>query len=113
MNARDTNQPSDIHVDYYTKEVKQTILGNQMVWRPFKPSRYKVRLTQKEIDWADNIIEKHMLDSFMIINPDYKSTFSLRIKTGDLKNIKKWPKLYFQKYLWFEYNREENIKNHI
>ena len=31
MNARDTNQPSDIHVDYYTKEVKQTILGLSLI----------------------------------------------------------------------------------
>lgn len=99
MNARDTNQPSDIHVDYYTKEVKQTILGNQMVWRPFKPSRYKVRLTQKEIDWADNIIEKHMLDNFMIINPDYKSTFFSKNKDWGFKKYQEVAEALFSKIL--------------
>ena len=75
MNARDTNQPSDIHVDYYTQYKKSTILGTKLVWRNFKPSRYKVHLTEKEIEWADEKLNHHMIDNFMIINPDYKSTF--------------------------------------
>ena len=68
MNARDTCAPSDIHIDYYTKGREQTILGERMIWRPFKPSRYKVRLTKTEIDTST-------FTDFILINPDYKSTF--------------------------------------
>ncbi len=71
MNARDTDQPSDIHVDYYTKGKEKTILGERMIWRSFKPSRFKVRLTDEEIEVASKLIP----DNFVLINPDYKSTF--------------------------------------
>ena len=69
MNARDTDKPSDIHIDYYTQGREQTILGERMVWRPFKPSRYTVRLTKIEKDTGVNESD------FILINPDYKSTF--------------------------------------
>ena len=71
MNARDTSEPSDIHVNYYTQGQEQTILGKRYIWRDFKPSRYRVRLTEKELDFADKVIQ----GKFVIINPDYKSTF--------------------------------------
>ena len=71
MNARDTNEPSDIHIDYYTKGREQTILGERMIWRPFKPSRYAVRLTESEIKTASKLVP----DNFVLINPDYKSSF--------------------------------------
>ncbi len=75
MNARDINKPSDIHVEYYTKEVKKTILGNQMIWRPFTPSRFAVRLSDKEIEFAENTLDNLSIKKFVLINPDYKSTF--------------------------------------
>ena len=71
MNARDTNEPSDVHIDYYTKGREQTILGERMIWRPFKPSRYAVRLTESEIKTASKLVP----DNFVLINPDYKSSF--------------------------------------
>ena len=63
MNARDTDKPSDIHVDYYTKGREQTILGERMIWRPFKPSKYKVRLTEAELD-------TNTFTDFILINPE-------------------------------------------
>ena len=50
MNARDTSEPSDIHVNYYIQGEEQTILGKRYLWRNFKPSRYRVRLTEEELD---------------------------------------------------------------
>ena len=73
MNARDTDQPSDIHVDYYTKGREQTILGERMIWRSFKPSRYRVRLTKTEIDTSTFTLAAET--DFILINPDYKSSF--------------------------------------
>ena len=33
VNARDTDKPSDIHVDYYVKGRENTILGEKLVFR--------------------------------------------------------------------------------
>jgi ADP-heptose:LPS heptosyltransferase len=75
VNARDTNALSDVHVDYYGIRKEKTILGQKIIFRNFKPTPFRLRLTQKEQDEADNIISTYGIGNFCIVNPDYKSTF--------------------------------------
>ena len=90
MNARDTNEPSDIHIDYYTNGREQTILGERMVWRSFTPSRYAVRLTQTEIDTSTNETD------FIIINPDYKSTFFSKNKNWGFEKYQQLTNILYE-----------------
>jgi ADP-heptose:LPS heptosyltransferase len=74
VNARDTDKPSDIHVDYYVKGRENTILGEKLVFRPYKPKRFKLRLTEEEYKIADEKL-KNVPKEFMVVNPDCKKTF--------------------------------------
>lgn len=85
VNARDTEQVSDVHVDYYEKGREKTILGERLIFRNFTPTPFKLRLTQKEENKADKIIDNYKLDRFCIINPDYKSTFYSHNKNWGFK----------------------------
>ena len=73
VNARDTDKPSDIHVDYYVKGRENTILGEKLVFRPYKPKRFKLRLTEEEYKIADEKL-KDVPKEFMVVNPDCKKT---------------------------------------
>jgi ADP-heptose:LPS heptosyltransferase len=85
INARDTKAKSDVHIDYYVKDKEQTILGERLVFCKFKPSPFRIRLTEKEIKKADKEIDQLGLDEFCIINPDYKSTFFSENKNWGFK----------------------------
>ena len=74
VNARDTDKPSDIHVDYYVKGRENTILGEKLVFRPYKPKKFKLRLTEEEYKIADEKL-KDVPKKFMVVNPDCKKTF--------------------------------------
>lgn len=73
LNARDSKQKSDYHVDYYVKNKRQTILGEKLEFFNYKPKRFAVRLTNEEKNSAKEIVKD--LGEFMVINPDYKSAF--------------------------------------
>lgn len=75
VNARDTDQPSDIHIDYYLKQKKKTIFGEQLIFRDFKPTPFKLRLTQEEEAEAEERLQSLDIKEFCVINPDYKSSF--------------------------------------
>lgn len=75
VNARDTDQPSDVHIDYYLKHKKRDMLGERLIYRNFKPSPFRIRLTEKELEQAKDRVEALDLDRFCIVNPDYKSSF--------------------------------------
>lgn len=90
VNARDTKQKSDVHIEYYVKEKRSTILGEKLILQNYKPKPFKVRLYQSEMSAAEKILEEYDLKDFIIVNPDYKSSFF-----SDNKNwgFKKWQRL--------------------
>lgn len=90
VNARDTDLKSDVHVNYYESHKEQTILGTRVVFKPYKPKPFRVRLYQSEIDLADKIIKENNLHDFVIVNPDYKSSFFSDNKRW---GFKKWQEL--------------------
>lgn len=76
VNARDTKQKTDIHVDYYLKRKENTLLGERMVFRDYKPKPFRVKLTHEEVDLAIHTLDQHGLrDRFFLINPDFKAAF--------------------------------------
>jgi len=89
VNARDTDQPSDIHVDYYLKYKKKTILGDQLIFREFKPTPFKMRLSAKEEQEADERLDAMDVDTFCVVNPDYKSSFFSNNKNWGYTNYQK------------------------
>jgi len=75
VNARDTDQPSDIHINYYVKNKKRTILGTKLEFRKFTPTPFKLRFSDREIQQAKELIEGLDLFNYCVVNPDYKSSF--------------------------------------
>lgn len=72
VNARDTHEKTDIHIDYYEDRKE----NNRIVWRNYKPKPFQIKHTQEEIDFAINTLRNHGVDEkFFIINPDYKNSF--------------------------------------
>ena len=61
-----------------------------MVWRSFTPSRYAVRLTQTEIDTSTNETD------FIIINPDYKSTFFSKNKNWGFEKYQQLTNILYE-----------------
>lgn len=90
VNARDTNKKSDVHVDYYEDRKEQTILGTRVVLRPYTPKPFRVRLHQSEIEAAEAILHNHGIKDFIVVNPDYKSSFYSENKRW---GFKKWQEL--------------------
>ena len=72
VNARDTDKPSDIHINYYTSKKEKTLLGEKLILRPYKPKRFALRLTKEEEEKAKRVAPD---SEFMVVNPDYKSSF--------------------------------------
>ena len=85
LNARDTTGISDHHINYYVGNKEMTIMGDRLRFRHYKPKKFKVRLTKSEIENADSISKEYNLEKFMIINPDYKSTFFSKNKNWGFK----------------------------
>lgn len=72
VNARDTREKSDIHVDYYEDRRER----NRIVWRDYQPKPFRVKLTHEEVDYAHIALHNRGVKGrFFIINPDYKSSF--------------------------------------
>jgi len=71
VNARDNDGPVDYHVDYYEDRKE----NQRIIFKPFVPTPFKVRLSDQEISYAKDVINNYKLDKFCIVNPDYKSTF--------------------------------------
>lgn len=86
LNARDTTQHSDYHVDYYVAGKESTLLGTRQVFRPYSPKPFRLRFSEKELDKIDKILLKYNInDEFVIINPDYKSSFFGKNKNWGFK----------------------------
>lgn len=85
LNARDTPGPSDYKVNYYVRTKEDTLLGQRLDFRHYKPKRFKVRVTEDELKYANKIKSDYNLNKFMIINPDYKSTFFSKNKNWGFK----------------------------
>lgn len=76
VNSRDTHLKSDYHIDYYEESKEKNQYGTRIKYRPFKPTPFKLRHSQFEIEFAQKILDKYNITSpFCIINPDYKSSF--------------------------------------
>jgi len=90
VNSRDTNLPSDIHVDYYTRGRGVSLLGETLLYRQYKPRPFKVRLHDWELAKANKFLKSKSLDEFIIINPDYKSSFFAKNKNW---GFHKWKEL--------------------
>lgn len=73
LNARDTNQSSQYHVDYYVQSKKQSLTGVQLQLRPYQPKRFAIPLTDEENQYADEVLKD--INQFVVVNPDYKSSF--------------------------------------
>jgi len=72
VNARDTNEKSDIHINYYL-ERKQ---NGRMIFRDYKPKPFRVKLTAYEVDFAIHQLTHYGVnEKFFLINPDFKDTF--------------------------------------
>ena len=69
INSRDTNKPSDIHIDYYEEKKIRTDLGKRIIYRPFTPSPFRIRLSEIEREEAKETLHQFDLDRFIIINP--------------------------------------------
>lgn len=90
VNARDTNNKSDVHIDYYVKEKKNTILGTKLVLQSYKPKPFTIRLTRQEQTRADLQLAKRDITNYVVVNPDYKSSFFSQNKNW---GFKKWQRL--------------------
>lgn len=75
VNSRDTDQISDVHIDYWVAGKEKTPLGERLISRDFTPSRFALPLSQREEEKAEEILDILKLNEFCIINPDYKSKF--------------------------------------
>ena len=84
VNARDTDKPSDIHINYYTSKKEKTLLGEKLILRPYKPKRFALRLTEEEEEKAKKVVAD---SEFMIVNPDYKSSFFSSNKNWGFKKF--------------------------
>ena len=76
VNARDTNEKSDVHIDYYEEKKETTEFGRRQVFRAYNPKPYRVKLTEEEIKLAIHTLnELGITDRFFLISPDFKSSF--------------------------------------
>lgn len=75
LNARDTDSPSDYHVDYYTRKKVKTMFGDQLIFRPYTPKPFHIRFTDEELAAADKILLDYGITEFCAINPDFKKSF--------------------------------------
>lgn len=90
VNTRDTSEQSDVHVDYYIKEKQNTLLGNKLVLRQYKPKPYEIKLEKGILNTVNKILEQHNVSEFIMVNPDYKSSFFSENKNW---GFKKWQEL--------------------
>ena len=81
LNTRDTKSPSDYHVNYYEDKKE----SGKMIFRPYKLKKFYLRFTKEELKKADRIIEEQNLSRFMVINPDFKSSFYSNNKNWGFK----------------------------
>ena len=76
LNERDVPGVCDRRVQYYTKEKRMTILGEEVIFQPYNAKPFQLRFTEEELQQADNLITKYKIPKdFCTINPDYKSAF--------------------------------------
>jgi len=90
VNARDTSKKSDVHVDYYESRKEQTILGTKIVLRPYKPKPFRIRLSRQEESKADSELARRQITDYVIVNPDFKSSFFSQNKNW---GFAKWQEL--------------------
>jgi len=90
VNARDTKAFSDYHVDYYVKKKIQTPHGEKLIFNQYSPKPFRLRFTEKEIERSSQILKEYNLDdNFVIINPDYKTSFFNNNKNWGFKKYQK------------------------
>lgn len=84
LNARDTDQYSDYHVDYYVKKKIQTSKGVRLIWNDeYKPKPYKLPFSEKEEEKIKNL---GLGEEILIVNPDAKTSFFSKNKAWDFDN---------------------------
>lgn len=87
LNARDTNQKSDYHVNYYVQSKSNTLVGTRLNFMPYSPKRFAIPLTQEEEEYADETLKG--ISKFAVVNPDYKSSFFSNNKNWGFKKYQR------------------------
>jgi len=99
INARDTDKKTDVHVNYYERGREQTIFGQRLLFRNYKPKPYKIPFNYEEVDWAHNTLKDNDVNpKFILINPDYKNTFYSDNKNWGFKKYQKLTNLLKEHY---------------
>lgn len=84
VNRRDGVEGSQSPVKYYIQ--KQT--NDKLHFRKYKPKKFKLRFSKKELAAAEALLKEHGVgENWIVVNPDYKSSFFSENKNWGFKKF--------------------------